>query len=78
MKTALKDIKDNEHKDDQCDLNCINNGKYFKEEPYACKFRRTTGGGYLSRGPESLLQCDLVRTFYLGRCGYCRTIYSNN
>ena len=63
MKRVLKDINDNEHKDVQCDLNCKNNGEYFKEEPYACKFRRTTGGGYLFRGPKLLLQCDLVRTF---------------
>ena len=64
LTSALNEIKDNKHQDEQCRLNCEKNGNYFKldDGPY-CIFRKTTGGKFLGPGPKSLLKCGLVRTF---------------
>ena len=51
-------MKNDNHQDDHCELNCERNGKYFKQEnPYVCKFGRTTENTEKQYYPKSLMEC---------------------
>lgn len=51
-------MKNDNHQDDVCKLNCKKNGKYFKQEnPYVCKFGRTTENTEKQYYPKSLMEC---------------------
>lgn len=47
LSRALNDMKSDKHEERLCELNCLNNGQFFKQPPCVCKFKTS---------PKSLME----------------------